>query len=88
MARLTVVDSFWLTGRGLVIAFDTLLPESVGHEVIIDVTTPKGVSFSTRGFHELICRSTSPLRESSAVHLPNVAREVIPVGSQVQIRRL
>ena len=82
-----MVDNFWLTGRGLVITFDTLLPELAGHEVIVDVMTPDGVSFSTRGFHELLCRSTSPLRESSAVYLPNVAREAVPVGSQVQIRQ-
>jgi hypothetical protein len=82
-----VVDSFWLTGRGLVIAIDTLLPETAGREVVIDVTTPEGAFFSTGGFHELICHSTSPLHESSAVYLPNIHRDAVPIGSHVEVHR-
>ena len=83
--ELEVVETFWITNRGLVVAFDELLPEPTPRKVEVEITLPGGAKLHAHGFLEFLCRSVSERREVSALLLPELPRESVPIGSLVRL---
>ena len=88
MPEATVLDTFWITGRGLVLALDLPVEHVPGTRVAIEYLRPDGTSFRGEGFLEIICRRSPAPSETTAVFLPNVTRDEIGKGVVVNVLRL
>jgi len=86
MAETTVVDAFWITGRGLVLALDLPVEHFPGTRVAIEYLRPDGASLLVEGVLEIICRRSATPIETTGVFLPNVARDEIAKGAVVNVR--
>lgn len=83
MSYIEVTETFWLTNRGLVVAFDHLLPNETPRELEVDIVLPSGATLRAHAVVEFLCRSVVRQREVSALLLPEVPRDSVPVGSRV-----
>ena len=85
MPEATVLDTFWITGRGLVLELDLPVEHFPGTQVAIEYLRPDGVAFLTEGFLEIICRRSPAPSDATAVFLPKVTRDEIGKGTVVNV---
>jgi hypothetical protein len=81
MREARVVDAFWITGRGLVVALDLRSGHLVKRRVSVEFESADGSRRAAEGYVEVICRrSESAVQESSAIFIPAVGQDQHPQG--------
>ena len=83
--KLTVIETFSITGRGLVVVLDGFTGLPVGKALTVRITRPDGSTSDTVAYKEwLLRRSTPPVDEHEAFILRDIEKMQAPLGSTVQ----
>jgi len=82
-----VIESFEITGRGLVVVLPVLASE-LPHTAPLSVTVraPGQLPFQAQALHEILLRRSTPALESSAFLLTGLRKSQVPLGSIVEFQ--
>ena len=80
-----VADTFLITGRGLVVAVDETTDMPIGKKLAATVIKTDGAAIEADAFKERFLRySTEPIK-GEAFLLMGLAKEDVPVGSELRL---
>src|SRR5438270_4421090 len=79
-----IQDTFEITGRGVVILIKGLVEEPEGYSLHARVRTPDGSIVEAQAYREIIMRLQPEPHEREGFLLAGIAKEAIPIGSEVE----
>jgi hypothetical protein len=80
-----IIESFTITGRGLVVAIDEAIDFGVGKKLDAKIIRPDGTILETIGYQEWLLRKQPVLVEKTAVSLIGIEKSQVPSGSFLRI---
>ncbi|MCB9669685.1 MAG: hypothetical protein H6736_23130 [Alphaproteobacteria bacterium] len=83
LGPLEVVETFMISGRGLVVVLDGATDLPVGRAIRATVTTPDGHRIAVSAFREWLLRREPTHHERECFLLAALAKQDVPAGSTV-----
>ena len=80
-----IIESFQITGRGLVVAVGTPTAFPPGSKLRATITNPDGSTLTVNAFKEMILRRLPVVNEHEAYLLQDLSKEQIQDGAHVEV---
>lgn len=81
-----IVEIFQISGRGAAVVIDGITEFPVAKKLIATVRKPDGTSFSAEAWKEWLHRRNPEPLEKEAFLLMGIAKEEVPIGSQLHLQ--
>lgn len=81
-----IIEVFQITGRGAAVVIDGITDFPVAKKFAATVIKPDGTSFGAEGWKEWLHRRNPEPIEREAFLLMGIAKEEVPVGSELLLR--
>ncbi len=81
-----IIDTFQITGRGLVVAIDETTELPVGKKLLAVMSRTDGSSISVDAYKESFLRKNSQPIEGEAFLLMGLSKLDVPLGSELQLQ--
>jgi hypothetical protein len=83
---LVVIETFDITGRGVVAVVAETVDFGVGKELRVVITRPDETSFEAQAFQEWLLRRQPAPVEHTGFLLRGVTRSDVPIGSRLEVK--
>jgi hypothetical protein len=82
-----VIETFEITGRGVVAVIDETVDLGVGKELRVVTTRPNGTLLEAHAYQEWLLRRQPTPVERAALLLVDIAKSEVPNGSSIRVTK-